>query len=284
MKNLRILTLMACIATITTLMSCGDDEGDMDPMVDEPVANAGIAQSADLEKTVTLDGSASMGENITYAWTVTGPTGNNITLANPTGAMPSFVVGAAGQYDVSLTVTNDGGSNTATTTVTGINPTFTVVDQMGKPGINTLFNYFADGPTKNAFNSTTPDGGNEEVAFFESTLDFLQEYIGLNSDTYTNVLGLDNTTTATVLSTDALTSNLDFPSTYGPSDLGNIVAFQNVLNGRNLADDPIDVTLILIFGEDLQNLSDLQTGLISDNVQTNDVDFSSSFPYLAAPF
>lgn len=286
MKNIKFLRMLAFLALAGVVFSCGDDDEDDDmmPMLMPPTANAGINQTVDLEKSVTLNASGSTGEGtLTYQWTVTGP-GGAVTLDDATAVMPSFRASAAGTYTANVTVTNADGDDTASTTVNVENPTYATADQMGRPGINTVFNFFADSQVKNDFNLTTPEGGTAPVALFEGTIDLLQEYIGLDSDTYTNILGLDNTTTATVLSTDVLTSNLDFPSSYGPSDLNNIVAFQNVLNGRRLSDDIIDVTLILIFaGNDLGALNDTQLGLISDNISVNDADFATTFPYLAAP-
>ena len=54
----------------------------------------------------------------------------------------------------------------------------------------------------------------------------------------------------------------------------------NVLTGRALADDVIDVELLLIFGGPAGTDN---PGLTSDNVDANDKAFLSSFPYLAAP-
>lgn len=164
------------------------------------------------------------------------------------------------------------------------NSTYTTVDQMGRPAINTVFNFFGSADTKNNYNLTTPENGNADPTDFEGILDALQTYIGLDAEAYTNVLGLDNTTTATVLATDVLMSNKDFPTTYGPSNLDNISVGENVLNGRGLSDDVVDVTLILAFaGNDLANMNATQMGLISDHVQANDKAFGSTFPYLAAP-
>jgi hypothetical protein len=55
----------------------------------------------------------------------------------------------------------------------------------------------------------------------------------------------------------------------------------NVLTGRKLSDDVIDVELILIFGghTNAQNPT-----LTSDNISANDKAFLTSFPYLASPF
>lgn len=284
MKSIKILTATLVAAVSLLAISCGDDDG-VTPRIIPVVADAGSSQTVDLEKTVTLDGSGTTGPGtVTYQWTVTGPSGSAVTLSDVTAVMPTFRASTAGTYTVMLNVTNEDTEDSSSTTVVVESPTYATIDQMGRPGINTVFNFFADGAVKNDFNLTTPEGGTAPPSFFEGTIDLLQEYIGLDSDNYTNILGLDNTTTATVLSNDVLTSNLDFPSSYGPSDLNSIVPFENVLNGRRLSDDIIDVTLILIFaGNDLGALNDIQLGLISDNINENDVEFSNAFPYLASP-
>jgi len=53
----------------------------------------------------------------------------------------------------------------------------------------------------------------------------------------------------------------------------------NILTGRALADDVIDVELLLIFGGPTGASN---PGLTSDNVNTNDKPFLTSFPYLAS--
>jgi hypothetical protein len=52
----------------------------------------------------------------------------------------------------------------------------------------------------------------------------------------------------------------------------------NVLTGRALADDVIDVELLLIFGGPTGGSN---AGLTSDHVDSNDKAFTTSFPYLA---
>ncbi|MFM2362548.1 MAG: hypothetical protein RLZZ316_1450, partial [Bacteroidota bacterium] len=54
----------------------------------------------------------------------------------------------------------------------------------------------------------------------------------------------------------------------------------NVLTGRALADDVIDISLLLIFGGPSGTSN---PGLTKDNVAANDKAFLSSFPYLATP-
>ena len=80
------------------------------------VANAGVPQTVLTSKTVTLNGSASVGAT-TYAWTQT--SGPAVTLSNATVANPTFVAAATGAYRFQLVV-SDGtvSSSPAVATVT----------------------------------------------------------------------------------------------------------------------------------------------------------------------
>ncbi len=282
MKNIKIVGYFLAAMSILISQGCQDDDND-NPLP-LPVANAGNNQIVDLEKIVILDGSASSGENINFSWTLVDPLGNEANLQDASTANPSFQATLAGTYEATLTITNNGGNTTSMVEILVENPTYLLADQMGRPGINTVFNFFGSSDVKNAFNQVLPSEGIANATAFKGIFDALQSYIGLDPMTYNNVLGLDNETTASVLATDILMSNKTAPSTYGPSDINNIVLGQNVLNGRGLADDVIDVTLILAFaGNDLNNLNSTQLGLISDNVNANDKPFLSEFPYLASP-
>jgi Domain of unknown function (DUF4331) len=143
--------------------------------------------------------------------------------------------------------------------------TYTQQDQMGRPAINTVF--VASG-NKDSFNTTTPStmGAN-----FQSS--FEAKLLALNPGYTTNALGLDATTFTTVLATDVL----------GVSTSGTTTFFDgtNVLTGRALADDVIDVELLLIFGGPTGGDNSVLT---SDNVNSNDKPFLSFFPYLASPW
>jgi len=52
--------------------------------------------------------------------------------------------------------------------------------------------------------------------------------------------------------------------------------------GRSLTDDVVDIGLGAIFGSLLGNTTNVTPGLTTDNVNSNDVAFGSTFPYLAA--
>lgn len=139
-------------------------------------------------------------------------------------------------------------------------------DQMGRPAINTVFNVSA--ADKDAFNVTTP--GNQGAAFQSK---FQARLLALNAGYTTNALGLSASAFTGVLATDVLTASTTGVTTFFDGT--------NVLTGRKLDDDVIDVELLLIFGGPAGTSN---PGLTKDNVNANDKPFLASFPYLAAPF
>ncbi|MDN3724077.1 DUF4331 family protein [Aequorivita sp. SDUM287046] len=143
--------------------------------------------------------------------------------------------------------------------------TYIQEDQMGRPGINTIF-----GTTgfKDAFNVTVPS---EMQAAFQNK--FQTNLLTLNPAYTTNALGLNAEDFTTVLSNDVLWLAQSGVTTY--------LNGTEILTGRALSDDVIDVSLLLIFGgpDGSEN-----PGLTSDGVPANDATFATTFPYLADPF
>lgn len=87
-----------------------------------PIANAGPSQTANVGNTVTLNGSGSTNPSgigtLSYAWAfTTRPSGSVAALSNPTSVFPTFVPDVAGNYIISLTVSNGAASDTASVTV-----------------------------------------------------------------------------------------------------------------------------------------------------------------------
>ena len=140
--------------------------------------------------------------------------------------------------------------------------TFSQADQVGRPAINTVF---VSSGNKDAFNTTIP--GNMEAAFQQS---FEDRLLALNGNYSTNALGQDATAFTTLLSNDVLNLATNGVTTFFDGE--------NVLTGNNLTDDEIDVELLLIFGGPDGSSN---PGLTSDNVDSNDLEFLNSFPYLA---
>jgi Domain of unknown function (DUF4331) len=141
--------------------------------------------------------------------------------------------------------------------------TFTQQDQMARPAINTVF--IAEGQPKDDFNAATPSAmGAKYQPIFKSRL------LALNAAYTKNALGQDADTFTGLLATDVLNVSKTGKTTFFDGT--------NVLTGRALADDVIDTELLLIFGgED----GKANPTLTSDNVDKNDKDFGTTFPYLA---
>ncbi len=139
-------------------------------------------------------------------------------------------------------------------------------DQVGRPGIATVFVGAAD---KDNFNVTVPSVmGAAYQAKFQTQL---QAY---NGGAYTtNLLGLSASAFTGVLATDVLNV-----STTGVTSYYNGT---QVLTGRALNDDVIDVSLILIFGGPSGTAN---PQLTSDHVDANDKAFLATFPYEASPW
>jgi hypothetical protein len=154
-------------------------------------------------------------------------------------------------------------------------------DQMGRPAINTVFN--GTGADKDLFNQTVPSAQATAAGgkFRNNVIGGLQFFSSLDSEgAYTNAqAGF----LAGVLVPDVLVYSRTNP-----------LGLPAPLNGRALADDVIDVELIVTTGGDPLNLFGPAslTGLLPDRNASGAVngdgvgphsDYSSSFPYLGAP-
>lgn len=142
-------------------------------------------------------------------------------------------------------------------------------DQMGRPAINTVFNVSAG--DKDAFNVATPASQN---AAFQAK--FQARLLALNAGYTTNALGLNAATFTGVLATDVLNA-----STSNTGSSSFFTSLTDYFTGRALADDVIDVELLLIFGGPAGTSNPTLT---KDNVNANDKTFLAAFPYLASPF
>ncbi len=143
-------------------------------------------------------------------------------------------------------------------------PYYDQADQMARPAINTVFISPAD---KDKFNETTPTLMSAAFASEMKT-----NMLALNPDFTTNLLGLSADQFIGVVSTDVLNVSTTGTTTFYDGT--------NVLTGRNLTDDVIDVELTLVFGGPDGSVN---PGLTSDHVNGNDVPLLSDFPYLATP-
>ncbi len=138
-------------------------------------------------------------------------------------------------------------------------------DQMARPAINTVF---VDAPAKDSFNNAIPSKMSSLfLAKFKARL------LALNAGYTTNALGQTADQLSGLLVTDVLNVSTTGTTTFYDGT--------NVLTGRALADDVIDVELILLFGGPMGSSN---PGLTSDHVNANDKAFLTTFPYLASPW
>lgn len=145
-----------------------------------------------------------------------------------------------------------------------VSPWFDQADEAARPAINTVFISAAD---KDKFNQTPPA---TMAAHFGSEMK--TNMLALNPGYTTNLLGLTADQFIGVLSTDVLNVSTTGKTTFYDGT--------NVLTGRTLSDDVIDVELTLLFGGPAGTAN---PGLTSDHVNANDVPFLTEFPYLAEP-
>ncbi len=131
----------------------------------------------------------------------------------------------------------------------GAEDTFTQVDRVGIPALNTVFNH-PPAFSKTAYNIAGP--ANDLSAYrsqFETVLGA--------------VANADPSATTGVLLPDVL-----------PVNLGSAASNFANLDGRKPEDDATDIALSVYIGPSLSSLH-------SDNVDANDVAFPTTFPYLA---
>jgi len=153
-------------------------------------------------------------------------------------------------------------------------------DQMGRPAINTVFNPSAD---KDAFNVTAPSAQATAMGgvFRTNVINGLTFFSGLDSE------GAYSADQAGFLASVLIPDVLVYSRT-------NALGLPAPLNGRALADDVIDVELIVTTGGDPLNLfgADGLTGLGPDRNASGAVngdgvgphtDYLASFPYLGSP-
>ncbi len=174
---------------------------------------------------------------------------------------------------ISCSLNEDAGTDTREITneeaITDFEGTFVQEDRVGKPTINTMIILTN---RKDAFNTTVT--GDLQATFATEIEDrIIALSPAYNNATDTNILGMSAAELAALLANDVLTISLTGTTTFFDGT--------NVLTGRNLEDDVIDTELLLIFGgEDGTENPQLS----SDNVNSNDRPFRSTFPYVPKPW
>ncbi|PKB44757.1 hypothetical protein AX016_2979 [Cellulophaga sp. RHA19] len=205
---------------------------------------------------------------------------------------------------------DDNGDMNMEPEATDFSGTYTQVDHMGRPGINTVLSYDIDGQpsVKDAQNVTVPsEMGAMFQAGFEARLEQYHDVYAnlLGADPAdvnyeNNILGLDAVTLTSYLAADVLEVAPNLPTTYfnpGTDNDGDGRILvpdgdEVALTGRLITDDVIDVSLILLFGgaegdrfsgqdTDGDGTADLPR-LTSDGVGLT-ATVSTDFPFLGTP-
>lgn len=258
----RSLTALVAVAALT---ACEDDTtGPMTPMVDVD------AQSLDFG---ALD--IDFGPGMSRMVTVTNSGSEPVTIQPSTvdgaasaafqvdGLASAMTLAGGGSLDLVVTFDPMGtGANSALLTIpvtggnslmvnlsgTGADYSYRQVDRVGIPTLNTVFNH-PPAFSKVDYNTASPS-------------DDLATYTARFETVLGAVANADPSATAALLLPDALPVSLSGATNFG------------TLTGRDLADDAVDVALSVTVGIE---------SLKSDNVDSNDVAFLGSFPYLAQP-
>ena len=126
---MNLFKFLSAIFLATQLIACGGGSGATFGAIvgavtpssstnEAPIANAGITQNVSLgfvggvaSKVVTLDGTGSTDPNnnaLTFAWTLTRPTGSAAVLSSATAPKPTFTADVVGTYTAQLIVKDSG--------------------------------------------------------------------------------------------------------------------------------------------------------------------------------
>jgi hypothetical protein len=119
-KFSKALFSLFVLGGVLFLSSC--DDSSEDPAPEAVVVDAGIDQTITLGETVSLDGSAT-GGTLIYIWEITSrPSGSVAFISNPLVASTTFVPDEVGEYVITLTATNDLGTEGSDEVIITVEP------------------------------------------------------------------------------------------------------------------------------------------------------------------
>ena len=198
-----VRTVVAAVGLLVIVVSSASGTGAADGTNQSPLAEAGLDQEVPVNATVYLDatGSSDPDGSITrYEWSVERPDGSTTTPACRTCARTRFQVHQAGQYTVTVTVTDDAGAEASDTLRVE-------VDEPDEPTVDIA------GPTDVLVNESveytaTVDAGATELAQVQWEFDDNATTRGLGgmdaTDQYSPAFASDETREVTVTVMDRL--------------------------------------------------------------------------------
>ncbi len=186
---------------------------------------------------------------------------HTIALELPVSALQGSAGNIIGLNAVTLRNRNTHRQNTGAAIRSG---DFVQVDRAATPAVNTALIPF---PRKNEFNAATPVDDANGL--------FADSIVGTLTALGTNAANIGILASVAVANGDILRLNTATPNpSLGFGERATTPGYVGFPNGRRPGDDTIDVLLYFITNQAL---------LMGDNVNSNEVPLSSSFPYLALP-
>jgi hypothetical protein len=139
-----------------------------------PIANAGITQNVSLgfvggvaSKVVTLDGTGSSDPNnntLTFAWTLTKPTGSAAVLSSATDPKPTFTADVVGTYTAQLIVKDSGDLVSKEPSVVTIITSISNSAPVANAGVK-QFVVFGTGSTVTLDGTYSTDADNDQITY-----------------------------------------------------------------------------------------------------------------------
>ena len=154
---LRVLWGVLLLSVVTTGVVAASDG---------PLADAGLDQTVDQHSTVFLDAGGSVapdGELVGYEWVIERPDGSTVEPGCPTCERTSFVPERAGEYAVTVTVTDDSGDTTS--------DTLYVTVRAVEPPSATLYGPTAVGEGESVVYQVEGEAGDRELSAYELAVD-----------------------------------------------------------------------------------------------------------------
>jgi hypothetical protein len=182
---MNLFKFLSAIFLATQLIACGGGSGaafgalvgavtPSSSVNEAPIANAGITQNVSLgfvggvaSKVVTLDGTGSSDPNnntLTFAWTLTKPTGSAAVLSSATDPKPTFTADVVGTYTAQLIVKDSGDLVSKEPSVVTIITSISNSAPVANAGVK-QFVVFGTGSTVTLDGTYSTDADNDQITY-----------------------------------------------------------------------------------------------------------------------
>jgi len=182
---MNLFKFLSAIFFATQLIACGGGSGaafgalvgavtPSSSVNEAPIANAGITQNVSLgfvggvaSKVVTLDGTGSSDPNnntLTFAWTLTKPTGSAAVLSSATDPKPTFTADVVGTYTAQLIVKDSGDLVSKEPSVVTIITSISNSAPVANAGVK-QFVVFGTGSTVTLDGTYSTDADNDQITY-----------------------------------------------------------------------------------------------------------------------